>query len=308
MKKILNLCQRLILENYKGEITASTLEALSIAVMALYLRNEKLTLERLPKLLQNITIYAENKSILDITRERFENFGTVESQKNIGACILRGFDKDIQTGEIFEDKFFLVSTSNISSNPVDVIAKMTHEFTHLLRDGKFIIDGKSLKIRNGISVVRIPNIDTGVKKTKHFYFEEGIVQRYTNQSLDMLASFLESQSLPDDSLLARFKQEYPSEVKSPYELQVSIVDTLCMDERFNELVDNSFYDEGTPSQIATYYNNKMNSSTAFSVLSRYTDTCFEELSYGNTSKTEDAYRCALTEVSNFLKCSKTKKY
>ena len=236
MKELFENCKKLILDNYKGHINDSSLEAMTIAVMALCLKNEKRTLDKLPKILQNIEIFAEDKSVLEIAKNNISTFSDEMVDGNIGACVIRGFGTDDDTGEIYEEKCLVVSTVNLNDNPSDVIMKITHELTHLLRDQKFEADGKSIKTKNGISIVRVRDLSTGEKKTKHFYFEEGIVQRYTNQALDILREFVYKEELDDNSLLKRFRNDYPSKVRSAYDLQVQIVDTLCKDKQFDDAV------------------------------------------------------------------------
>ena len=308
MKELFESCKKLILDNYKGHINDSSLEAMTIAVMALCLRNEKRTLDKLPKILQNIEIFAEDKSVLEIAKNNISTFSDEMVDGNIGACVIRGFGTDDDTGEIYEEKCLVVSTVNLNDNPSDVIMKITHELTHLLRDQKFEADGKSIKTKNGISIVRVRDLSTGEKKTKHFYFEEGIVQRYTNQALDILREFVYKEELDDNSLLKRFRNDYPSKVRSAYDLQVQIVDTLCKDKQFDDAVDASFEETCTPASLITYYNNKMNDSTAFTSLSKDVDSCFIELVSGSKESTEKYYRSALTKVATFLKLGKTKKY
>ncbi len=308
MKELFESCKKLIIDNYKGNIDDVSLEAMTIAVMALCLRNEKRTLDKLPRILQTIEIFAEKTSVLDIAKNNISTFNDEMIDDNIGACVVRGFGTDDDTGEIYEEKCLIVSTVNLEKNPSDVIMKIAHELTHLLRDQKFEAVGKSITTKNGISIVRVKDVSTGEKKTKHFYFEEGIVQRYTNQALDMLHEFIENEDIDDSCLLGRFKSEYPSKVRSAYDLQVQIVDTLCKDKQFDGAVDASFDEECTPASLITYYNNKMNDSTAFSSLSKDVDNCFIELVSGSMETTEKYYRSALSKVATFLKRDKLKKY
>ena len=164
MKELFESCKKLILDNYKGHINDLSLEAMTIAVMALCLRNEKRTLDKLPKILQNIEIFAEDKSVLEIAKNNISTFSDEMVDGNIGACVIRGFGTDDDTGEIYEEKCLVVSTVNLNDNPSDVIMKITHELTHLLRDQKFESDGKSIKTKNGISIVRVRDLSTGEKK------------------------------------------------------------------------------------------------------------------------------------------------
>lgn len=307
MQELFNCCQRLILDNYKGSIDDVSLEVMTIAVMALMLRDEKRTLERLPHLLQKIEVFAEKDSVVNIAKRHIDTFNDETVVDNIGACVIRGFGKDDETGEVYEDKCLVVSTINFDDNPSDIIMKVTHELTHLLRDKKFIADGNSIKMKNGISVVRVKDISTGEKTTKHFYFEEGIVQRYTNQALDLLHEFISNEDLIEGSLLAVFRNDYKEKVRSAYDLQVQIVDTLCRDEKFDEAVDASFDEDIQPSRLAVYYNNKMNDSTAFTSLSKDVDCCFIELATGSKDATERYYRSALGKVAEFLKRGKVKR-
>lgn len=307
MQELFNSCQRLILDNYKGSIDDVSLEVMTIAVMALMLRDEKRTLEHLPHLLQKIEVFAEKDSVVNIAKRHIDTFNDETVVDNIGACVIRGFGKDDETGEVYEDKCLVVSTINFDDNPSDIIMKVTHELTHLLRDKKFIADGNSISMKNGISVVRVKDISTGEKTTKHFYFEEGIVQRYTNQALDLLHEFISNEDLIEGSLLDVFRNDYKEKVRSAYDLQVQIVDTLCRDEKFDEAVDASFDEDIQPSRLAVYYNNKMNDSTAFTSLSKDVDRCFIELAAGSKDATERYYRSALGKVAEFLKRGKVKR-
>lgn len=308
MQELFNSCQKLILDNYKGSIDDVSLEVMTIAVMALMLRGEKRTLERLPHLLQNIEVFAEKDSVINIAKRHIETFNDTVVDDNIGACVIRGFGKDDETGEIYEDKCLVVSTINLEDNPSDIIMKVTHELTHLLRDKGFTTNGNSISTKNGISVVRVKDVTTGEKKTKHFFFEEGIVQRYTNQALDLLHEFISGEDLVDGSILARFRNDYPEKVRSAYDLQVQIVDTMCRDEKFDKAVEASFDEDVQPSRLAVYYNNKMGDATAFTSLSKDVDRCFIELTTGSKESTEKYYRSALEKVAAFLKRGKVKKY
>lgn len=308
MKALFKNCQKLITDNYQGSIDEVSLEVLTIAVMALVLRNEKRALDRLPLLLQKIEVYAEKDSVSNIAKKNISSFNDTIIDDEIVACVIRGFGKNDETGEVCEDKCLIVSTINLDDNPSDIIMKVTHELTHLLRDKEFITDGTSLKMRNGISIVRIKDISVGDKKIKHFYFEEGIVQRYTNQALDMLHEFIAGVELPEGSLLARFKRDYPDKVGLAYDLQVQIVDTLCRDKQFDEAVDASFDEDVAPARLAVYFNDVMGDGTAFTSLSKDMDLCFAELKSGNIAKTDETYARALTRVSKFLKKEKVKKW
>ena len=84
MQELFNSCQRLILDNYKGSIDDVSLEVMTIAVMALMLRDEKRTLEHLPHLLQKIEVFAEKDSVVNIAKRHIDTFNDETVVDNIG--------------------------------------------------------------------------------------------------------------------------------------------------------------------------------------------------------------------------------
>ena len=53
MKELYNKIQELILENYQGTLDNETLDIITIAVMALYVKNPEMVLERMPNILKD---------------------------------------------------------------------------------------------------------------------------------------------------------------------------------------------------------------------------------------------------------------
>lgn len=127
-----------------------------------------------------------------------------------------------------EEWSMYVSTYDKKKRFVNIIGKSVHELIHLLRFNGIVDGDKESKIRDGVSIARC-NKETKSVKRKHYNLEEGIVQRYTNQALDMLHEFIASEKLPKGSLLARFKNDYPKKLDlrtlCKYKLLILCVET-----------------------------------------------------------------------------------
>lgn len=298
MKELYDKCQRIILDNYNGDLNNDVLEILTVSLMALFLHNQKLTVDKTSAVFRDIKIFADKKSVVEIVREYLGDENC--TNENMGACVVRGYEKDDITGKISEKKSLVISLTNYEEKVVDVVEKVIHEFTHLLRDGGFSVNGSEIKLRNGISIIRFSDYnDPSSQKMKHFFFEEGIVQRYAEQAFSTLYEFIKDEDVDENCLLGRIKNEYLTKSRSPYEIQVRAIDALCEDENFSQLIDESFDDFSTPSKVSIYYNNKMRNSIAFTSLSREFDNCFNVSSKGDTEATRCSFKKIFTDIGKF---------
>ena len=56
MKELYQKIQELVLENYQGTLDSKTLDIVTIAVMALYIKNPEMVKERIPNILKKSTV------------------------------------------------------------------------------------------------------------------------------------------------------------------------------------------------------------------------------------------------------------
>ena len=61
MKELYQKIQELVLENYQGTLDSKTLDIVTIAVMALYIKNPEMVKERIPSILKKLDILAGNE-------------------------------------------------------------------------------------------------------------------------------------------------------------------------------------------------------------------------------------------------------
>lgn len=275
MKELYDAAQQLILNNYKDELEPLVLDILTISVMALLLRNEKLTIERLPKILNDVTIYAEDKSTLEISQSRLGNFQENELLSNACACSQRVATFDAEKMEVQEKAYLIISTGVLADNIVEAIGKCTHEFTHLLRRGSIKLKDDTMYVTDGIKTTSI-NFKTNHRKCKHFYLEEGIVQRYTMQALDMLHEFVKKDSGPKSNTISCFKRNYPKRFQNPYAICTDLLNQLCEDNNFNILVDETICLGEETSELISYFNSLVGDKVSlFTNFSKDLDTCNE---------------------------------
>lgn len=300
MEKLLNSCKKLINDNYKYDLDDDVLNVLSVAVLALYLKDEKMAEERLPGILQDLTIYAENRPVLDIAIERIEDYQDNNSLEDSTAAVIRDLElDDCDDAIVYEKRNLLIDMRNTKTNVVKVIHNVVHEFTHLYRFGGIENTDNEIKVYEGISLARY-NKEKDSLSRKHHQLEEGIVQRFTHQTLDFFHNYLEDQNLEKGSLLYFFRRNYPSQYDDCYLLQTSLLDSLCQDKKFSEAIDESFYDITFPSKVANYYNSVMGSGTSFSLLSRNVDKCYEYVCLDDKKKADDSMTIIRAEINKFM--------
>lgn len=298
MEKLINSYKKLILDNYQGELDDRVLDIMSIAVMTLYLKDAKLAEEKLPSILQNIIVYAEDRSVLEIAHDRLNNYQNDEYLKDSKAGVTRCLDVDEEDNSISEKRALLIDTQDFRENTVMIIHNVVHEFTHLYRFGGVENNENEIKVYDGISLSRYNKIKKTLTR-KHYQLEEGIVQRYTHQALDLLYEFLDGEKLENDSPLYIFRRNYPSQYDDCYLVQTTLLDYLCNDKEFSDCVDRSFYDIVFPSHVANYYNSVMDSSTSFSFFSRNLDKCYAEICEENEEQAAATMQILNSEINTF---------
>lgn len=303
MKEILNSSRQLVIDNYRGDLSEEVLDIVSVAVMALFLKDQEMAQRKLPNILQNITIYADQMSVVDMAHERLNNYQEDNRLINSNAAVSRRLDISEDTDEfISEDRSLLIDMRNSKHSVVRIIHNMIHEFTHLYRFGGVEDSSDEIKIFDGISVARY-NKNKRTVSRKYYQLEEGIVQRYTNQTLELLYESLKDDKLDKDSLLYTFRRRYKTDFDDPYILQTSMVECLCENKNFSDAIDDSFDDFSFPSKAAVYYNSLMGSGTSFSYFSRHLDKCYENVCSGNEKGAASDIEVLKKEINEFRKKS-----
>lgn len=305
--EIYEKCKQLITKNVKHAINEDTLEILITSILTLMLKNPQRTLEKMPSILQELNILADERSVLDIAHEELNNYQEDDFLKYGDACVTRSLSINEETDEIQEQRSLLISLK--SKNAVTLVQKTTHELTHLLRFKGIERKEDCINIKDGISINRF-NLNTKSLKRKHYNLEEGIVEKYTEETVTDLYHFLiDNHALIETHpFLKRYVTEFPVAAElTRYPLQTNLLSILCDNKNFEQALNASFDEDITPSSVATYYNSIMDSPSAFSRLSKKVDVIINQMQQNKmTSETEEMLRDIQRDSSIFLIKSKTK--
>jgi len=291
--------RELVLNNVKSEINNDVLEMIIISVMALVLRHGEIAYSRLPEILNDLDIIADNKSLLEISHEKLDNYSEDELLGHTDIAVTRSLYQNDENSPIEEKKTLIISLLSLNKNKLILfIEKLVHEFTHLMRFGGITDSENKIVIKDGISINTF-NKQTSKVKRKHYFFEEGITQYYTIQCLDNLYEFLSKSSCSSNQFLTTFKNKYSDYEFSAYVLQVEILKILCQDSRFEELLNYTFEETTSPSQLALYYNSVMDSNSAFTKFSKLIDSCLDSR-FDEDPQLENTFDLLSSEKKSFL--------
>lgn len=307
MENVRILCEKMIDDNINGSIDSYVRELLTMAVMAIVLDNGEYAYEKLPTILQRLNIYAEDKSVLDIAHDELGNYSEDDELRDADASATRSLAIDEETNEVEEHLNFLISLTDVEKkDATKMIEKTINGLIHFMRYGKINVIDSAITIKDGICTINY-NKNTNKLRRKHFTLEGGISQYYTLRALSKLYVFVEKDDSINSTLINKFKDEYLEYNPTSNFLSVSIIESLCEDSHFKELLDSSFEECNGPSEIATYYNNVLHDSMAFSLLSKQLDSCEKEISVGNEDRAISLIGNIKSDVARFKKESFTYK-
>ena len=307
MNEFMLSCKNIVLSNIKNDVDEEVVEILTIATMGLVLSQGKMALERLPKIFQELDIYAEHKPVIDIAHEKLNNYSEDAQLCHSDAAVTRslGFDDDTMKFEK-EKRSLIMSLSALHKDGIiNVIEKVTHELIHLMRFGGVQDGEKITTIKDGISSGRFYKENHSIKR-KHYNLEEGIVQFYTLESLKSLYDFIENEDVSESTYLSLFKKGYKKHNFVVYIFQVGILKTLCTNSRFRELLDYTFEEESSPSQLALYFNDVMGDGSAFTCFSKHIDTIVESVISENSRIPKEVGEALKMDIVKFITLARKK--
>ena len=279
---LLEQYKELARNNIPRQMNEETLEIMSYVITAIALTREDL-LDGLLEVLK-IPIYAENKSISEISREHFPIDEAEWLLTNASSCSHRILYRDDKNNFLNEKRAILISLPMINST-FRLIEVLIHEFFHCLRFFPPKNDKGIISVKDGISIATY-NPTTKKGRRKHHTLEEGIVQMYTNQALDNLYNLLIEENV-NTEISKKFKEGYNDPEKElTHFFAIKAIRMLCHDPKFKELIENSFKDPSIPSPVVTYFNDTMHEvPSAFRDLGDLVDMINENLSDINTIRT-----------------------
>ena len=174
---------------------------------------------------------------------------------------------------------------------------------HFMRFGEINSTNSTIVIKDGICTITYDTKKNTLKK-KHHTFESGLSQYYTLRALGKLYSFVENDSSIKDKLLIKFKADYLEHEPSSYLLPVTIIQSLCTDKHFKDLLDASFEENKGIAKFISYYNSILNDSSAFTFLSHQIDKCTMQTNNGDDEDALATLDIIKTEISKFRNSSK----
>ena len=298
MKELYDSMKRLILDNYSLELSETTLDILTVASMALFVKNSELTMERLPKILSKLEIIFGNKTAVELISDRFPEYPRNDATDSNSAMVLRAIQIN-DDGKVDEDWAMFISTRIIDENLIKVIASSVHEFTHLLRFNGITETDREGKVRDGIAISYF-NKETKKMKRKHFNIEEGIVENYTSETMQEFYDFIKDEDVSFSPSLSCFKTDYNKKYEAGYEIQRFYLNALFRDKEFKRLVDNSFVDEKEPPELIEYFNRKLSDPTAFTSFSKNLDSLIECAYDEDMESCEQLSKKLVSKVNCFL--------
>lgn len=279
MKEIYLKIKEIIQKNYKKELDGNILDIITISTMALYLQQPDLTLKKLPDIMNKIDILSGEEKISSYILQKHPNYpwnSALDSQSAMVVRALKAKSKPVE-----EEWTMAISTKNIENDIVNMVAKTIHELTHLFRFFGIEESKREIVIKDGVCFTTLDK-KKGKRTTDNYNFEEGIVEFYTKETLEKFYKYLELENdLSFSSKLEMLKNNHNGEYKNVYALQVTVIELLCSNPKFRELIDESFEPSSTYPSLITYYNNINNNHAAFSILSSGLDRAVENSKKGN---------------------------
>lgn len=275
MNELVEKCQDLVKNNINGEFDDTLIEMLGDAVLALFLIKPSLVLEKLPEKLHDLKIIADNRSVIDMAHEDLGDYMEDEALSRSSAAVVKLLELDDE--DILKESKYLLVSLDATNNSTDIICILIHELTHLLRTSwsTYSKEQELMQTKSGIEISTYSGKTNQLKRRNQF-LEEGIVQFFTNMAIKELAEYLEDDEIYKNGTLIKFKEEIVARELNEYLVPTKLIERLAYDLRFKEFLDETFEEEETHSKLQKYFNDIMNSSTAFSDFSKLVDSVYLE--------------------------------
>ena len=207
---------------------------LSISILALYLNDGEIILERMPKIIKNLDIIKiDYKTVCEMIREINKNAVYDEYKDTAGANVTL-----FNNNGIIET--LIISLSQRDSK-LEIIDTMVHELTHLLRKGEVLGGVDRLSFYEGISVRHRDMLHNNVTRV-HVWFEDAIVEHHAKETITTLVEFLKGEKEDSicKSLLDGEQLEYSDVEPCAYNFFNRTLDILCEDDIFKEELEKTF--------------------------------------------------------------------
>lgn len=265
MKELYTKIKELVLENYQGTLDNETLDIVTIAVMALYVKNPEMVLERMPNILKRLDILAGKEKVSTYIMNKHPNYPWNSISDSESAMVVRALNTE--TKPATEDWTMAISTNEDEIDLVDIIAKTIHELTHLLRFGGIEESKREIVVKDGICTARVDK-KRGTVTKDHYCLEEGLVEKHTKETMNQFHEYLKSENdLSFSPILERFNKKFNGDFESGYIFEVSLIETLCMNPKIKELFEETFEISNETPRVITYIDEVSKQRGTFSLIS-----------------------------------------
>lgn len=149
MDKLFEKCKKLVLDNINSDITEEALTTLTTAILALYLTDGKIILEKMPNILKSLDIRIKPKTVVELANEISLSPNNEEKYKNALGAINTQMNISTKGPSISFEHHLFISLKN--RKDIEVTNTIVHELTHLLRKLKPIIEPSKIVLYNGVS-------------------------------------------------------------------------------------------------------------------------------------------------------------
>lgn len=276
-------CRQLLRDNIKGKLSDEAVDLLSISVLALYLNDGEMILERMPKIIRNLDlINIDERTIFEMVKDIDKKANCEEYKNTVGANITF-----FNSNGIVET--LLVSLSQRDSK-LAIIDTMVHELTHLLRKGTTLSGTDWIAFYEGISVRHWDMLYNSVSRV-NVWFEDAIVEHHAKEAISTLVELLKSEDEDSicNSVLDGDDQEYRDVEPGFYPFFNKTLDILCEDDEFKAGLAETFRTPGRlGDKMIRRFNMVFCDDNAFTRYSYYFDQLGETFATGDDSQREKA--------------------
>ena len=256
MEKLYDKCRDIILKSTSCR-DEDILDYLTISFMALYTLKGYIVLDKLPSVIENITINRidNNRVKLDI--------GILCEDGKVKCKNMLSFPKEIDLSEYY-----------------GIIENTVYFLVTLLRVKKISTDSKHVEIKTGISSKKF-GLDGSVSNGRGCFLEKGITNLLVRDSMISLKNYLSDEY--EDSINDDHYSELVRDKNFVYDVRVYLIEKLLADAKFASLVDQTF-DDLDDRGFAKGYNDIMDNDAAYSNLNKL----FDNLSQALVSSDEES--------------------
>ena len=253
MEELLKKSEEILTNNIGCYLEPETKEILTLSILGVILVKGKEAIDKFPKVLQTLTVISDKRSVVEIAHQELGNYNEDEKLSLADACMTRTIEN--KNGKIEEQRTLIISS--LGQKASTVISQVTismHEFFHLLRFGKVEQTQSGFIIHDGVSHAVVDD-KLNLKRRKHFYIEEGIVENNTQEGIEQLKVFLQDYNAKGNPTIECCKKALSQNGYEYYghEMAKELVSSLYRDPEFKDKANNLEGQCSRPSALSKYF-------------------------------------------------------